>query len=78
MFKTPLPQQLSPTWKVMLLSDGSVTRHLQLLTGQSIAVVRACPRCWAPPTGRSIYHPCRLQHAVQPACTTRARGGCLQ
>ncbi|BDA45474.1 Uncharacterized protein ycf21 [Coccomyxa sp. Obi] len=38
MFKTPLPEQLSPTWKLMLLSDGSVTRHLQLLTGQHIKV----------------------------------------
>jgi hypothetical protein len=27
--------------QMMLLSDGSVTRHLQLLTGQPIQVVRA-------------------------------------
>lgn len=40
MFKTPLPAQLAPTWKLMLLSDGSVTRHLQLLTGKRVAVVR--------------------------------------
>lgn len=39
MFKTPLPDQVSATWKLMLLSDGSVTRHLQLLTGQHIEVV---------------------------------------
>ena len=61
MFKMQLPEQLTPTWKMLLLSDGSVTRHLQLLTGQHIDVVRrhieltlfdACPaliahqRCW--------------------------------
>jgi hypothetical protein len=40
MFKMQLPEQLTPTWKMLLLSDGSVTRHLQLLTGQHIAVVR--------------------------------------
>ena len=44
MFKTPLPEQLSPTWKLMLLSDGSVTRHLQLLTGQHIKVVSPSPK----------------------------------
>ena len=40
MFKMQLPEQLTPTWKMLLLSDGSVTRHLQLLTGQHIEVVR--------------------------------------
>ena len=39
MFKMQLPEQLTPTWKMLLLSDGSVTRHLQLLTGQHIEVV---------------------------------------
>ena len=39
MFKMQLPEQLTPTWKMLLLSDGSVTRHLQLLTGQHIDVV---------------------------------------
>jgi len=29
---------LSPSWKVLLLSDGSVTRHLQILTGKPVAV----------------------------------------
>ncbi|KAL6761290.1 hypothetical protein V8C86DRAFT_2535145 [Haematococcus lacustris] len=29
---------LNPTWKVLLLSDGSVTRHLQLMTGRPVAV----------------------------------------
>jgi len=29
---------LSPPWKVMLLSDGSVTRHLQLLTDINVTV----------------------------------------
>ena len=32
---------LSPTWKVTLLSDGSVTRHLQLMTGHTVDVVRS-------------------------------------
>ena len=39
MFRMQLPEQLAPTWKMLLLSDGSVTRHLQLLTGQHIEVV---------------------------------------
>ena len=29
---------LPPPWKVLLLSDGSVTRHLQILTGSPVAV----------------------------------------
>jgi len=33
-----LPQTLNPSWKVMLLSDGSVTRHLQLMTGLQVNV----------------------------------------
>ena len=41
MFKMELPEQLTPTWKMLLLSDGSVTRHLQLLTGRHIEVVTA-------------------------------------
>eukprot|EP00878_Enallax_costatus_P008979 GHUV01009391.1.p1 GENE.GHUV01009391.1~~GHUV01009391.1.p1 ORF type:complete len:278 (+),score=43.03 GHUV01009391.1:691-1524(+) len=35
--RAPL-QQLPAPWKMMLLSDGSVTRHLQLLTGQPVTV----------------------------------------
>ncbi|EIE21054.1 DUF564-domain-containing protein, partial [Coccomyxa subellipsoidea C-169] len=27
---------LSPTWRVALLSDGSVTRHLQIMTGETV------------------------------------------
>ncbi|KIZ02201.1 Uncharacterized protein ycf21 [Monoraphidium neglectum] len=30
--------QLSPTWRMMLLSDGSVTRHLELITGGETTV----------------------------------------
>ena len=30
--------QLSPTWQVLLLGDGSPTRHLQLLTGERTEV----------------------------------------
>ena len=30
--------QLAPTWQILLLGDGSPTRHLQLLTGESTEV----------------------------------------
>lgn len=30
--------QLSPTWQMLLLGDGSPTRHLQLLTGEATEV----------------------------------------
>lgn len=33
-----LPLNMAPPWKVMLLSDGSVTRHLQLLTDLPVQV----------------------------------------
>jgi chorismate lyase len=29
---------LAPTWQVLLLGDGSTTRHLQLLTGEQVSV----------------------------------------
>ncbi len=32
------PVQLSPSWRLMLMGDGSSTRHLQLLTGRSVEV----------------------------------------
>ena len=31
-------QKLAPTWQVLLLGDGSPTRHLQLLTGETTEV----------------------------------------
>ncbi|WP_036477183.1 chorismate lyase [Myxosarcina sp. GI1] len=31
-------QQLAPTWQILLLGDGSPTRHLQLLTGEKTEV----------------------------------------
>ena len=37
--------QLSAPWRLLLLSDGSVTRHLQLLTGVSVDVVRRLICC---------------------------------
>ncbi|KAK9830507.1 hypothetical protein WJX72_012138 [[Myrmecia] bisecta] len=37
-FQGMLPVQLSPPWKVILLSDGSVTRHLQLMTDLKVHV----------------------------------------
>lgn len=39
MVKQGLPHhQLSPAWQILLLGDGSPTRHLQLLTGEPIEV----------------------------------------
>lgn len=36
---TGLPhRQLAPTWQILLLGDGSPTRHLKLLTGEPIEV----------------------------------------
>ena len=32
------PVQLSPSWRLMLMGDGSPTRHLQLLTGRKVEV----------------------------------------
>ena len=32
------PVQLSPSWRLMLMGDGSPTRHLQLLTGRRVEV----------------------------------------
>ena len=31
-------QKLSGPWKLMLLGDGSPTRHLKLLTGHEVAI----------------------------------------
>lgn len=37
--KIGLPHaQLAPTWQILLLGDGSPTRHLRLLTGEAIEV----------------------------------------
>lgn len=37
--KIGLPHsQLAPTWQILLLGDGSPTRHLRLLTGEKIEV----------------------------------------
>src|SRR5690242_17131820 len=30
--------QLAPTWQILLLGDGSLTRHLQLITGEKTEV----------------------------------------
>jgi len=38
MRKDAPPQKLQPPWKVILLSDGSVTRHLKLMTGLDVKV----------------------------------------
>ncbi|EFN54688.1 hypothetical protein CHLNCDRAFT_135316 [Chlorella variabilis] len=37
-FRQATPYPLSPSWKVILLSDGSVTRHLQLMTNERVQV----------------------------------------
>ena len=39
MFEKGLPHsQLAPTWQILLLGDGSPTRHLKLLTTEAIEV----------------------------------------
>ena len=45
MFQQRTPYALSPPWKVILLSDGSVTRHLQLMTDQRVEA-RSRPPAW--------------------------------
>jgi hypothetical protein len=42
-FRQETPYQLSPSWKLLLLSDGSVTRHLQLMTNERVEVGQALP-----------------------------------
>ncbi len=43
------PGMLSPWWRLLLLSDGSLTRHLQFITGQevSVQVIDMAPVGWA-------------------------------
>lgn len=43
------PGMLSPWWRLLLLSDGSLTRHLQFITGQevSVQVIDMSPVGWA-------------------------------
>eukprot|EP00948_MAST-09A_sp_MAST-9A-sp1_P000652 g652.t1 len=36
--KNVSPRRLTPPWRMFLLGDGSPTRHLQLLTGESLVV----------------------------------------
>ena len=45
------PVQLSPSWRLMLMGDGSPTRHLQLLTGKRVEVelIGMEPETHAPP-----------------------------
>ncbi len=58
-------ETLSPAWRLLLLSDGSVTRHLQLLTGAAVSVevldqrVLTSPAELAalPPSAREIAGP---------------------
>lgn len=50
-----LPQELSPTWRVMLLSDGSVTRHMALLTQSDVQV--ACLGMDPLPAGAAVPGP---------------------
>ncbi|MEN9229002.1 MAG: chorismate lyase [Gloeomargarita sp. HHBFW_bins_205] len=58
-----LPGMLAPWWRLLLLSDGSLTRHLQFLTGQEIAVqvIDMAPVGWrldgAPPEVQQVEGP---------------------
>lgn len=40
--------------QIMLLSDGSVTRHLQLITGNQIKAVRSCSDPLSVPSDSAI------------------------
>ena len=57
------PRQLPGAWRLMLLGDGSPTRHLQLLTGQPVAVdligmePEAGPPRHAPPEVAELHGP---------------------
>ena len=62
------PRQLPGAWRLMLLGDGSPTRHLRLLTGEPVAVDLIAmepeqdPPTEAPPeVARSEEHTSELQ-----------------
>ena len=40
------PSLVSPAWRLLLLSDGSVTRHLQIVSGE-LRIVSPCSVCTA-------------------------------
>ena len=73
---------LPPAWRLLLLSDGSVTRHLQLLTGAAVVVevldqrVLDAPSDLAslPPSAREISGPI-LQRRVLLRVSTGEGGG---
>jgi chorismate-pyruvate lyase len=56
-------RQLSGAWKLMLLGDGSPTRHLQLLTGQPLEVDLIA---MAPETGADPHAPPEVAELEEP------------
>ncbi len=60
---SPLSRE-HPLWRLLLLSDGSVTRHLQLLTGSAVTV--DCLGMEPVPTGDSGLPPAvaELEHPL--------------
>ena len=77
---------LPPAWRLLLLSDGSVTRHLQLLTGGAVEVQvldqrlleGAADLATLPPSAREIAGPIlqrRVLLRVAAAAATEPSGG---
>jgi chorismate--pyruvate lyase len=55
--------ELSGPWKLMLLGDGSPTRHLQLLTGEPVEVELIA---MAPEAGRDAAAPAQVAELKEP------------
>lgn len=74
MFQQGTPYPLAPPWKVILLSDGSVTRHLQLMTDQRVeASCWGWRRAWACTPQLAA---CRPARPVLALCLLCARACC--
>ncbi len=56
-------RELSGAWKLMLLGDGSPTRHLQLLTGDPVEVELIA---MAPDTGQGAATPAQVAELEEP------------
>jgi hypothetical protein len=60
-----LSPALSPTWRVALLSDGSVTRHLQLMTGDRVETVSLLLRVfWFQGVDADCRSSCQMAHST--------------
>ncbi len=72
--------RVAPPWRLLLLSDGSVTRHLQILAGTvPLAAAAAC--AWAQRAGAlcAARGCCAAAHAgSQKTLRGRERAGCFR